>query len=153
MSTNRQATTATKTATAAPPAVGRRSVVLLTLALAVSWASMLFHNQELPLTVFAVENTGPLAFDVALLVACWWRPSSRVVWTVTLIWGLLNMVVGGIVTVLPLPFLPFVPPQTIEHYAVHAVYTLGQVPLVLLAAGSLWRLRRHGMERRADGAS
>ena len=106
---------------ATSPTADRRRIGLLALALAVSWASMLFHNQwELPLTPLDLENTGPLAVDIALLVACWWRPWSRVVWTVILAWGLLNMVVGGLVTVLPLPVLPFVPEQTVDHYAVHA---------------------------------
>jgi len=99
---------------------------------------MVFHNQlELPLTLLAVENMGPLVFDIALFVACWWRPRSKVVWSAILAWALLNMVVGGLVTVLPLPVLPFVPEQTVGHYAVHAVYTIGQLPLVLIAARAL----------------
>ena len=76
---------------------------------------MVFHNQwELPLTPLDLENMGPLAVDIALLVVCWRRPRSRVVWTVILAWGLLNMVVGGLLTVLPLPVLPFAPEQTVE---------------------------------------
>ena len=34
---------------------------------------------------------------------------------------------------LPLSFLPFVPEQSMSHYGAHVVYTLGQVPLVLVA--------------------
>lgn len=133
------------------PITSSRRVGLLALAIAASWASMLFHNQwELTLTPLDLENTGPLAADIALLAACWWRPWSRFVWTAVLAWGLLNMVAGGIVTVLPLPVLPFAPEQTVNHYAVHAIYTLGQLPLVLLAEGVLRQLRylkgapRHG---------
>ena len=137
MSVNRPAPAAVETS----PLSERRRVGLLALALAASWASMLFHNQELPLTLLDVENTGPLVSDIALLVGCWWRPSSRVVWTVILIWGLINMVIGGLVTVLPLPVLPFTPAQTVQHYAVHAVYAVGQLPLVFLAGAALRRLR------------
>ncbi len=36
-------------------------------------------------------------------------------------------------SVLPLSILPFVPEQSITHYGAHVVYTLGQVPLVVLA--------------------
>ena len=127
---------------AAGPAARRRMLGLLALALAVSWGSMLFHNQtELPVTPLDIENTGPLAVDVALFFACWRWPWSRVVWMSILVWALINMVVGGIVTVLPLPVLPFVPEQTVEHYAVHAVYAIGQLPLALVAAGALRRLR------------
>lgn len=124
------------------PRTDRRRMGLLAVAFAVSWGSMLFHNQwELPLSPLSIENTGPLAVDVALFVVCWMLPRSRVVWTVILGWGLLNMVVGGIGTVLPLPVLPFVPEQTLDHYAVHAVYTLGQLPLVLVAGAALRQLR------------
>ena len=45
--------------------------------------------------------------------------------------------IGGIVTVLPLPILPFVPEQSITHYGAHVVYTIGQVPLVVLAYRAL----------------
>ena len=121
----------------------RRRIGLLALALAVSWASMLFHNLwELPLTPLDIENTGPLAVDVVLLVACGWRPRSRLVWTAILAWGLVNMVVGGLVTVRPLPVLPFVPEQTVDHYAVDVAYAIGQLPLVLLAGGALRQLRQ-----------
>lgn len=126
-------TTGTRT-----PIADRRRAGLLALTLGVSWASMLVHNQwELPLTVLDLENTGPLAVAVVLLAAGWRWPQSGVVWTLILAWGLLNMVVGGLVTVLPLPVLPFVPEQTADHYAVHAVYAVGQLPLVLLAGGVL----------------
>ncbi|WP_341994975.1 hypothetical protein MRBLWH7_002520 [Microbacterium sp. LWH7-1.2] len=103
---------------------------------------MLLHNQwELPLTPVSIENTGPLAFDLALLLACWRWPSSRLAWSVVLGWGLVNMLVGGIITVLPLPVLPFVPEQTIDHYLVHVVYTAGQLPLILVAVAALRELR------------
>lgn len=155
--TRRQASTTGVT----PPIADRRRVRWVALALAVSWASMLFHNQwELPITPLDLENTGPLAADIALLVACWSGPRSRVVWTVILAWGLLNLVVGGLVTVLPLPVLPFVPEQTVDHYAVHGVYAVGQLPLVLVAGGALRHLRPQkqriigadgGHDGRADG--
>src|SRR6187551_3102500 len=86
--------------------------------------------------------------------SCWSRacgPRSRVLWAVILAWGLINMVVGGIVTVLPLPVLPFVPEQTVEHYVVHAVYAIGQLPLVLVAAGALRGLRYQKRGIAADG--
>jgi hypothetical protein len=130
---------------------GRR-IGLLTLALAVSWASMLFHNQwELPLTPLDLENTGPLAVDIALLIACWWRPGSRVLWTLILAWGVLNLVVGGLLTVLPLPVLPFAPEQTVSHYAVHLVYAIGQLPLVLVAGRALHQLRRENRRIETNG--
>jgi hypothetical protein len=113
---------------------------------------MLVHNQwELPLTPLDLENTGPLAVDIALLVACRKWPLSRVPWTVVLAWGLLNLVIGGLVTVLPLPVLPFVPEQTVDHYAVHLVYAAGQIPLILVAGRTLRQLRHQKDRTGAEG--
>jgi hypothetical protein len=95
-------------------------------ALAISWVSMLGHNMyELPL--------GPLVVAVGLGVAYAVRPGSFLVALVGLAWGVLNLVVGGILSVLPLSFLPFAPEQSMSHHGAHVVYTLGQVPLVLVA--------------------
>jgi len=37
-----------------------------------------------------------------------------------------------LVTVLPLPILPFEPEQSATHYLAHLVYALGQVPLLVV---------------------
>jgi hypothetical protein len=50
-----------------------------------------------------------------------------------LAWGALNLVVGGILSVLPIGLFPFQPEQTLGHYGVHALYTLSAVPLVMVA--------------------
>jgi peptidoglycan/LPS O-acetylase OafA/YrhL len=119
-------------------------------ALVVSAGSMLAHNlYELPLAVTAIENAGPIAFAALLGVAYTLRPSSRVVAVALLAWGLLNLVVGGVVSVLPLPVLPFVPEQSLTHYGAHVVYTLGQVPLVIAS----WRAVRRTFERRPARAA
>jgi hypothetical protein len=113
------------------PLVRRTSMAL---ALALSWGSMLAHNlYELPLTPVDPENLGPLAVAgvIGLAYAAW--PGARAVVAATLGWGVLNLAIGGIVTVLPLPILPFAPEQSISHYAAHVVYTVGQIPLVVLA--------------------
>lgn len=110
----------------------------MALAFAISWASMVGHNLfELPVTPIDMENSGPLVVDLVLLVAYWWRPSSRGVQGAILCWALLNLVIGGVVTVLPLTVLPFLPEQSTSHYLAHVVYALGQVPLVLLSVTAL----------------
>jgi hypothetical protein len=43
----------------------------------------------------------------------------------------LHFVVGGLLSVLPWPFLPFLPEQTPQHYGAHAVYAACQVPLLV----------------------
>ena len=109
-------------------------------ALGLSWATMLGHNlYELPLAPTAIENTGPLLVSVMLAIAVLLRPTSRLVSAAILGWALLNLVIGGVVSVLPLPILPFEPEQTLDHYLAHVYYTAGQLPLVLYALTALRR--------------
>ncbi len=116
------------------------SAVAVGLALALSWGTMLAHNlYELPLAIGDLENSGPLAVALVLGVAYWRRGGSRAVQWALLVWALLNLVIGGVVTVLPLTILPFTPEQSLDHYLAHVVYTLGQVPLTLLAIAALRR--------------
>jgi hypothetical protein len=114
------------------------SRVTMAAALTVSAGSMLAHNlYELPLSPIDLENAGPVAFAGLLAAAYALRPGSKAVAAALLGWGVLNLVIGGIVTVLPLSILPFVPEQSITHYGAHVVYTLGQVPLVVFAYRAL----------------
>lgn len=116
------------------------SAVRVGLALAVSWVTMLAHNlYELPLAVGDLENSGPLVVALVLFVAYWRRGGSRAVQWALLGWALLNLAIGGVVTVLPLAVLPFDPEQSLSHYLAHVVYAVGQVPLVLVAVGALRR--------------
>ena len=114
------------------------SAVAVGLASALSWGTMLAHNlDELPLAIGDLENSGPLAIALVLGVDDWRRGGSRVVQWALLGWALLSLVIGGVVTVLPLAILPFTPEQSLSHYLAHVVYTLGQVPLTLLAIAAL----------------
>ena len=116
----------------------RPSRVAMAAALALSALSMLAHNlYELPLTPIDLENSGPILFAAILGVAYALRPDSRLVAGAALVWGVLNLVIGGIVSVLPLSILPFVPEQSVTHYAAHVVYAVGQVPLVIVAYRAL----------------
>ena len=79
------------------------SRVAMAAALTVSALSMLAHNlYELPLSPIDLENSGPIAFAAILGVAYALRPDSKVVAAAALGWGVLNLVIGGIVSVLPL---------------------------------------------------
>lgn len=111
----------------------RVSRVAMGAALTLSAASMLAHNlYELPLSPIDLENSGPITFAAILGVAYALRPDTTAVAAAVLGWGVLNLVIGGIVSVLPLSILPFVPEQSITHYAAHVVYAVGQIPLVVL---------------------
>lgn len=106
----------------------------IALALAMSWLSMLAHNlYELPLSPVDPENSGPLVVTALIGVAYAASPGARSVLLAALGWGMLNLLIGGVVTVLPLPVLPFEPEQSASHYAAHLLYAVGQVPLVVLA--------------------
>ena len=108
------------------PAVAR-----VVAAVALAWLGLLVHNQlSLPLAPLSAENLGPFVVYAALGV---WYVRSRGSGKARAAlagWTLLNLVVGGVLTVLPLPFLPFVPEQTIAHYAAHVIYSVAQLPLL-----------------------
>ena len=114
------------------------SRVAMAAALTVSAISMLAHNlYELPLSPIDLENSGPIAFAAILGVAYALRPESKAGAAAVLGWGVLNLMIGGIVSVLPLSLLPFVPEQSVTHYAAHVVYAVGQIPLVVLGFRAL----------------
>jgi peptidoglycan/LPS O-acetylase OafA/YrhL len=114
------------------------SRLAMAAALALSALSMLAHNlYELPLSPIDVENSGPMAFAFILGAAYALRPESKLVAAAALAWGVLNLVIGGIVTVLPLSILPFEPEQSMTHYGAHVVYAVGQLPLIVLAYRAL----------------
>jgi hypothetical protein len=114
------------------------SRVAMASALALSALAMLAHNlYELPLSPIDLENSGPIAFALILGVAYALRPDSKLVAAAALAWGALNLVIGGVVTVLPLSILPFAPEQSVTHYGAHVVYAIGQLPLVILGYRAL----------------
>ena len=117
-------------------------VLTMAVALAASWASMLAHNMyEPPLAPIDVENSGPLLLDVLLLAGYWRFGQARVVQVAILGWALLNLVIGGVLSVFPLPIWPWVPEQSVSHYLAHVVYALGQLPVIGVAVAAV-RARR-----------
>jgi hypothetical protein len=53
-----------------------------------------------------------------------------------LVWTLLDAI-GGALSVLPLPFLPFHLEQTMSHYLAQGIYFATQIPLVITLVRSL----------------
>lgn len=103
----------------------------LRVALGLSGLGHLIHNAEefgLGL-LFLAQSVVPLAITAAFLRTAR-RPTRRSL-DLLGIWGLIVVVVGG-GSVFPWPFLPFVPAQTVGHYAAHLVYALLQLPLLVL---------------------
>jgi hypothetical protein len=111
-----------------------QETVRLVVALAVlSWFGMIIHDRmSLPeLSLLSPEVVLPTVVSVAL-VAAWWAWPGRLSFGLLFGWTMLHFAVGGILSVLPLPFLPFVPEQTIKHYVAHALYAGCQLPLLLV---------------------
>ena len=102
-------------------------------AVALAWLGMYVHNvMDLPdLTPASPENTGPALVWLALL-GLWWAQRDRP-WPAALLlgWAGLNLL-GALITVLPLPVLPFKPEQSLRHYAFHALYVLAVTPVLVL---------------------
>jgi hypothetical protein len=113
--------------------VDRRSLVVTWL---VAWTGFAVHNTfEFGAGTFRTPDTlGPTAVWVAL--GAWAVWGGRLGRAALLVWTLLNAV-GGALSVLPLPFLPFRPQQTMSHYLVHGVYLATQIPLVVTLVRSL----------------
>ncbi len=83
-------------------------------------------------------STVLVALVAALLFLGWWRlPLERLTTSLLLLLGLVHLVGGAIVSLIPFSFLPFVPAQTITHYLTHFIYGLSQIPLVTAMARQL----------------
>ena len=111
------------------------------LSAAVSAAGLFIHNwADLPgQTLLSPESLYPILLTAALVVA-WFTPVRPIASWALLGWAVLNLLGGGVISVLPLPFLPFEPEQSWRHYAFHVLYFASQLPLLIVTAR--W-LREH----------
>jgi hypothetical protein len=106
-------------------------------ALAVSTFGAWLHNVLEGIPTASLETASAL-LPALFLAVWWWRGGGQVAWWATLVWVLvLNLVVGAVLSVLPLPVWPFVPDQSLGHYLAHLLYAVTQVPALLV----LWRTR------------
>lgn len=113
-------------------------MTIVLASVAVAWLGLWFHDvREFPSTYgFAGDSiaVGLVAGGLALFAIR--RPGSRTPLVSMLVFGLV-MCVGGFLSVLPLPILPYVPAQTPSHYFVHVIYAAAQLPLIALSIGRL----------------
>jgi hypothetical protein len=71
-----------------------------------------------------------LAVQVAL-VAAWLRADRPRGLTKALLGtGVIQVLGGAIISVLPLPILPYIPDQSLQHYISHVGYGIAQLPLI-----------------------
>ena len=115
---------------------------LVAALLALSWFGLFVHNAiELPsLNLLSPENSLPALVAMLLFVGWWLLPTKRLAAALLLVWGLLHLVGGAIVTVIPFSFLPFVPEQDFTHYFAHFLYGLAQLPLIGIMIQQIRRL-------------
>lgn len=117
------------------------SRVLFVAAVVLSWLGFFVHNiADLPgQGILSPESLYPtLVF--AVLLGLWFAPAVRTVTTwLLLAWAILHLLGGAVLSVLPLPILPFVPEQSFYHFAFHGLYGLLQLPLIVLGVRALRR--------------
>jgi hypothetical protein len=111
----------------------------IVLASAIAAAGMMVHNvfEFGPAFLLDSQTLIPLAIFGLFALLAWARPANAVVHVALLAWAVLNLVGGGILSVLPLGLFPFQPEQSLGHYAIHVIYGVAQLPLVVVAARAL----------------
>jgi hypothetical protein len=123
---------------------GSDRIALTIGATTLAWAGFLVHNlADLPgQTPLSPESLLPTLVTVTVL-ALWLVPATRKVATWALLaWSVLNLIGGGILSVLPIGLFPFDPDQSWKHYGFHLVYTLTQIPIIWICTAWLLNSRR-----------
>ena len=115
------------------------SAAIVVLASVIAAAGMVAHNvlEFGPAFLLDPETLIPLAIFGLFALLAWARPANAVVHAALLAWALLNLVGGGILSVLPLGLFPFEPEQSLGHYGGHVIYGAAQLPLVAAAARAM----------------
>ena len=113
------------------------SAVYATSAMAAG--GMLAHNvfEFGPSFLLDPQTLIPLGIFAILAILAARETAGRGAWTALLAWAVLNLVGGGILSVLLLGLLPLQLEQSLGHDAAHAVYALAEVPLVVVAWSGL----------------
>ncbi|HEX6678410.1 MAG TPA: hypothetical protein VF486_25760 [Actinomycetes bacterium] len=110
-----------------------------------SWLGLFVHNiADLPGQTPLSPETAYPAVALLLIVVAWLSVARRAAAWLLLGWGWLHLVGGAVLSVLPIPLWPFQPPQTLRHYAFHALYGVLQAPLLIVTTRYVRQLRaRH----------
>lgn len=103
-----------------------------------SWLGAYIHTTlELQLPVWRPENSFPALIGLVLFLLWWRQPGRQRLWAALLLgWTAVgHLFIGAILSVLPVPILPFYPEQSLGHYSSHLIYGVAQLPLIWV----LWR--------------
>ncbi len=110
-------------------------VAALTL---LSWLGAYIHTtMELQLPIWQPENSFPALVALVLFLGWWRQPQRRRLWTWLLLgWTIgAHLLMGALLSILPLPLWPFYPEQSAAHYFSHLIYGVAQAPLIWV----LWK--------------
>ncbi len=109
-----------------------RLIGLVAAVTLLAWLGEYIHNLvEMPqMTLLSPENSLTGLVSLLLFVGWWLLPYKRITASLLLIWALLHLIGGAVITVIPFPFLPFDPEQNLKHYLAHIFYGLAQLPLL-----------------------
>jgi hypothetical protein len=120
------------------------------LAEAISWFGLWVHELHRVPGLFGFTPDGDLfTLPIAAALATWWvRSHSAAALIALAAYAAINLV-GGVLSALPLGWLPFVPEQTAAHYVVHVVYAGCQLPLLTLVLARI-RAWPRGTEERSE---
>ncbi|MEA2674516.1 MAG: hypothetical protein QOI92_1708, partial [Chloroflexota bacterium] len=93
----------------------RPSAAVVVLASVIAAAGMMAHNvfEFGPAFLLNLQTLIPLAIYGLFALLAWARPADAVVYILLLGWAVLNLVGGGILSVLPLGLFPFQPEQSL----------------------------------------
>ena len=108
---------------------GSPSMAVVVGAAALAWTGFYVHNiADLPgQSLRSPETLYPTVVTVVCL-AVLLIPATRTAGAWLLLgWTALNLL-GGALSVLPLPILPFAPEQSLRHYAFHALTRFANYP-------------------------
>lgn len=99
----------------------------------IAWLGFLVHNvADLPGQTFLSPETLWPSLITGALLALYALGPRRIAAIGLFLWTPLNFL-GALVTVLPLPLLPFDPEQSWRHYSFHVLYAVTQVPLLVVS--------------------
>jgi hypothetical protein len=117
-------------------------------AAALSWLGLFVHNvADLPGQTPLSPETAYPTVALLLIVLAWPSRARRAAAWLLLGWGWLHLVGGALLSVLPVPLWPFQPPQTLRHYAFHALYGVLQLPLLIILTRNARQLRAGHLAR------